>query len=207
MDTTVLETKIRLIVGLGNPGRNYDGTRHNIGFAVLDAFARHQGASFSFEKKWNAEVSKIPGISPDQSDLILMKPKTFMNLSGTAVAGYARFFHLEAAQTLIVLDDIALPLGALRLRRSGSAGGQRGLESVLTHFSTQGVPRLKIGIGPTDAAPQEYSEASLSDYVLSPFRREEQDFVDKSIQRAVDALDCLQREGLDTAMNFYNPIP
>ncbi len=130
-----------------------------------------------------------------------------MNLSGTAVAGYARFFHWAAQEALVIVDDVALPLGSLRIRRSGSAGGQRGLESVLTHFSTEEVPRLRIGIGPAADSAHEQSEAPLSNYVLARFRDEERDLVEQSIHRAVDAVECLQREGLDIAMNLYNPIP
>jgi PTH1 family peptidyl-tRNA hydrolase len=203
-----LGTKIRLIVGLGNPGSEYVGTRHNIGFAVLDALAKKYDVSFSFESKWNAEIAKIPAISELHSDLVLMKPKTFMNLSGTAVACYARFFHLTPSQILVVLDDVALPLGRLRLRCSGSAGGQRGLESILTHFSTQEVPRLRLGVSaPEDLSkedPETHSKA-LSHYVLSRFSKEELPLVEASIKQAGDALEYLHQEGLDKTMNFYNP--
>ena len=201
------ETKTRLIVGLGNPGREYDGTRHNIGFAVLDALARHHGLKFSFESKWNAEVAKIPAASAAaEADVLLMKPMTFMNLSGTAVASYARFFHLTSLQTLVVLDDVALPLGKLRFRRDGSAGGQRGLESILTHFSTQEVPRLRLGVSSLEEEKETRSKP-LSHYVLSRFSEEDLPQVKISIQRAVDALEYLQREGLDKTMNFYNSNP
>ncbi|MFI0348413.1 MAG: aminoacyl-tRNA hydrolase [Chthoniobacterales bacterium] len=218
------EPKVRLIVGLGNPGSEYMGTRHNIGFAVLDVLARRYSSQFSFEKKWNADLVKISATALHQSDFMLMKPKTFMNLSGTAIARYAHFFHWTAMETLVVLDDVSLPLGTLRIRRSGSAGGQRGLESVLAHFSTEEVPRLRVGIGPVNArllsklasadevqeahgaqkSTQNHSEASLSNYVLSRFSTEERDLVEQSICRAVDAIECLQREGLDKAMNLYN---
>ena len=202
------ETKIRLVVGLGNPGREYDGTRHNIGFAVLDALAKEHHVSFSFESKWNAEIAKIPATDQVDTDWILMKPKTFMNLSGTAAASYARFFHFTAHQVLAVLDDVALPLGKLRLRRSGSAGGQRGLESVLTHFSTQEVPRMRLGVSaPEDSlhTDAEIHNSSLSRYVLSPFSKKELPLVEASIRRAVDALKYLRQEDLDKTMNFYNP--
>lgn len=199
-------TKIRLIVGLGNPGREYNGTRHNMGFAVLDALARHHGLTFSFEPKWNAEVAKITAASAAEQDVLLMKPMTFMNLSGTAVASYARFFHLTAMQTLVVLDDVALPLGKLRFRRGGSAGGQRGLESILTHFSTEEVPRLRVGVSASEEG-KDSSSKPLSQYVLSRFSKADLPQVQISIQRAVDALEYLQREGLDRTMNFYNPSP
>jgi PTH1 family peptidyl-tRNA hydrolase len=196
-------TKPRLIVGLGNPGREYDGTRHNIGFAVLDALAAFYGISFSFESKWNAEVAKIPATSTAGADVLLMKPMTFMNLSGTAVAAYARFFHVAASQTLVVLDDVALPLGKLRFKPGGSAGGQRGLESILTHFSTQEVPRLRIGVNALKDEEHLFVKP-LSQFVLSRFSAAESPQVEASLKRATEALEYLQREGLDRTMNFYN---
>ena len=196
-------SQTRLIVGLGNPGKEYNGTRHNIGFAILDALAKRHGSKFSFEAKWNAEVAKIPAISTSACDLHLMKPMTFMNLSGTAVSAYVRFFHLSALETLVVLDDVALPLGKLRFRGEGSAGGQRGLESILTHFSTQEVPRLRIGVG-SSLKTKEIPSNHLSHYVLSRFSQEESPQVDVSITHALDALEYLHREGLDRTMNFYN---
>lgn len=199
------KTKIRLIVGLGNPGREYDGTRHNIGFALLDALAKHHGVSFSFESKWNAEVAKIPATSTSEFGVHLMKPMTFMNLSGTAVISYARFFHFSALQTLVVLDDVALPLGKIRFRRDGSAGGQHGLESILTHFSTQEVPRLRVGVG-SSLKEKEIDSMPLSQYVLSRFSQQELPQVEKSMKQAIDALEYLQQEGLDRTMNFYNPV-
>lgn len=185
---------VRLIIGLGNPGRNYEGTRHNIGFTVVEALAKSAGASFSFESKWNAEVASLG------SSLVLMKPRTFMNLSGTSVSSYARFFKIPAQQTLVVLDDVSLPLGTLRLRKRGGAGGHHGLESILMHFSTEEVPRLRIGIGTSETQP-------LSDFVLSHFHEKELPLVKETIQRAQEALECLQREGLDKAMNCYNMNP
>ena len=201
------EKKVRLIVGLGNPGREYEGTRHNIGFAVINELAQRHQLQFSLETKWNADIARLPALTSNASDCILMKPRTFMNLSGTAVAGYARFFHWVAQEILVIVDDVALPLGALRIRRSGSPGGQRGLESVLTHFSTEEVPRLRVGIGPAADSAHQQSAASLSNYVLARFRDEECDLVKQSIHRAVDAVECLQREGLDISMNLYNSIP
>ncbi|MBX9742017.1 MAG: aminoacyl-tRNA hydrolase [Chthoniobacterales bacterium] len=187
----------RLIIGLGNPGRNYDGTRHNIGFAVVDALAASHGCSFSFESKWNAEVASV------SSSLVLMKPRTFMNLSGTAVSTYTRFFKILAQEVIVVLDDVSLPLGALRIRRGGSAGGHRGLESILTHFSTEEVPRLRLGIGEKEKS----EEAPLSDFVLSRFHDQELVLVKETIQRTLEALEYLQREGLDKTMNYYNITP
>ena len=194
---------MKLVVGLGNPGREYQGTRHNIGFAALDALASNHGVAFSFASKWNAEIATI------SSSFVLLKPMTFMNLSGAAVAFYARFFKITAQEILVVLDDVALPLGALRLRRRGSAGGQRGLESVLTHFSTEEVPRLRIGVGPRAEALEatDRPQIDLSDFVLSHFHVNELPHVKEAVQHAVDALNYLQREDLDKTMNLYNIIP
>lgn len=186
-----VSNEIKLVIGLGNPGRNYEGTRHNIGFAVVDALALAHGATFSFEAKWNADVASI------SSSFVLIKPRTFMNLSGTAVSSYARFFKISAHEILVVLDDVALPLGALRLRRTGGDGGHHGLESILMHFSTEEVPRLRVGIGANEVG-------SLSNFVLARFHDEELVLVKDTIQRALEAITCLQREGLDKAMNSCN---
>lgn len=192
-------SKIRLVVGLGNPGREYQETRHNIGFAVVDALASDRSCKFSFSSKWNAEIAPI------SSSFVLMKPMTFMNLSGAAVASYARFFKITAQEILVILDDVSLPLGSLRLRRHGSAGGQRGLESVLTHFSTQEVPRMRIGVGPSsELQAADRPQVELSDFVLSRFHANELPHVKEAVQHALDALNYLEREDLDKTMNFYN---
>lgn len=198
---------VRVVVGLGNPGSQYDGTRHNIGFEVVDALARQHQVEFSFCSKWNADLAKVSqqGIG----DLWLMKPRTFMNLSGTAVASFAHFYKLVPAEVLIVLDDVMLCLGKIRLRCSGSSGGQRGLESVLRHFSTEAVPRLRLGIG---AVPLELEERekkkslqmTLSDYVLSRFELQEQPLVEAAVQQAVEVIKMIQEQGVKMAMNLFN---
>ncbi|MBM3856876.1 MAG: aminoacyl-tRNA hydrolase [Verrucomicrobia bacterium] len=199
---------MRLIVGLGNPGRQYEGTRHNIGFAVVDALARQHQVEFSFSSKWNAEVAKVS--QEGKEDLWLMKPLTLMNLSGTAVAAFAHFYRFTPAEILIVLDEVMLPVGKIRLRCSGSSGGQRGLESVLMHFSTEAVPRLRLGIGmvPEDADSDEikkkHREMTLSDYVLSRFESKEKPLVEASIQRALEAIETIREHGFKAAMNLYN---
>jgi PTH1 family peptidyl-tRNA hydrolase len=189
-------TGIRILAGLGNPGREYDGTRHNVGFAVLDRVASLMGVSFTKGAKWEALIAKVPG-----SDLVLLKPTTFMNLSGESVCDYARFHRIAASSTLVIADDVALPLGALRIRREGGSGGQKGLESILIHFATEKVPRLRIGIGA--ASPQ----TDLSGYVLSRFRPEEQSSVEETLSRAAEAALCAARHGLSDAMNLYNGAP
>lgn len=186
-------TGIRLVVGLGNPGREYEGTRHNAGFSVLDRIASRLGASFQKDSKSEALVARIPG-----EELTLMKPTTFMNLSGEAVSEYARFYRIDPGAVLVMADDVALPLGAIRLRKEGGSGGQKGLESVLIHFSTERVPRLRIGVG--GAVPGR----DLSGHVLSRFLPEEQTAADEAFARASDAALCVVGKGMDHAMNLYN---
>jgi peptidyl-tRNA hydrolase, PTH1 family len=190
---------LRLIAGLGNPGREYEGTRHNVGFAVLDAIASKLGVSFTKETKWDAWIAKAPLDSGEE--LVLLKPITFMNLSGESVGEYARFFKLSAHSTLVVLDDVSLPLGTLRIRQEGSSGGQKGLESVLMHFATEQVPRLRVGVGGTAQG------RDLSSHVLSKFAPEEQPEATAAVTRAAEATLCAVRDGLERAMNLYNAAP
>lgn len=187
---------LRLIAGLGNPGRDYEGTRHNAGFAVLDGLASRLGVSFVKEPKWDAWIAGVPG-----RDLVLLKPATFMNLSGEAVAGYARFHRIPHGSVLVVADDVALPPGTIRLRREGGSGGQKGLESVLVHFATEQVPRLRIGVGGASTG------GDLSGHVLSRFRPEELPVIGEAVSRSAEAVLCAVERGLGTAMNLYNALP
>lgn len=183
---------IRLIAGLGNPGREYQRTRHNVGYMVLDRLAADANLPWEFAAKWNAGWAK--------GDVIMVKPATFMNRSGEAVAAIANFYKIAAAEVLIVLDDLALPLGRLRLRTQGSSGGHNGLESVIEHFGTEAVPRLRVGIG---AAPSH----GAVDYVLGRFFEEEQPVLDATIKRAAAAVKCAVDKGLFAAMNVFNQPP
>jgi PTH1 family peptidyl-tRNA hydrolase len=180
---------LRLIVGLGNPGREYRETRHNVGFMILDRLAARERAEFRTEKSWQAEVARA-------GDLLLCKPLTFMNLSGQSVRPLCQFYKIEPAEVLVLLDDMALPLGKLRLRADGSAGGHNGLQSVIEHFGTPSIPRLRVGIG---AAPGE-----ATGHVLGRFTLEEKAAVEQSLDRALDAIDCVREKGLEAAMNAYN---
>jgi PTH1 family peptidyl-tRNA hydrolase len=188
----VNETRIRLVAGLGNPGREYQRTRHNVGFMVLDRLAADAQLPWEYAGKWKAGCAK--------SDVFLVKPATYMNRSGEAVAAIANFYKIAAEEILIVLDDFALPLGRLRLRTQGSAGGHNGLESVLEHFGSDAVPRLRVGIG--SAAPQ-----GATDYVLGRFFEEEQPLLDATLRRAADAVKCAIDKGLIAAMNLFNQQP
>jgi len=181
--------EIRLVAGLGNPGREYLRTRHNIGFMVLDWLAAERQLPWEFSDRWNAGWAK--------SDVILVKPATYMNRSGEAVAALANFYKIAPEETLVVLDDFALPLGRLRLRERGSAGGHNGLESVIEHLGTESVPRLRIGIG---SAPIQ----GATDYVLGRFFEEEQPILEATIQRAANAVKCSIDKGLIAAMNQFN---
>jgi PTH1 family peptidyl-tRNA hydrolase len=180
----------RLLAGLGNPGREHYGTRHNVGFLVAEELARRAAAVFRFDPKWNAEVAVCGG-------RVLMKPQTYMNLSGEAVGGYARYFKLQSDEVFVVLDDVSLPLGALRMRKSGSAGGHNGLESVLVHFATENVPRLRVGIGAPDGRP-------LHDHVLGAFSEDEKPAVERAVSLAADAFEFANAHGIDAAMNRFN---
>jgi peptidyl-tRNA hydrolase, PTH1 family len=183
---------IRLVAGLGNPGREYQRTRHNIGFMVLDRLAADAQLPWDYSEKWSAGWAK--------SNMIMVKPATFMNRSGEAVAAIANFYKIAAEEVLVVLDDLALPLGRLRLRTQGSSGGHNGLESVIEHFGTEAVPRLRVGIG---AAP---SQGAI-DYVLGRFFEEEKPQLDAAIKRAAEAVKCAVDKGLFAAMNVFNQPP
>jgi PTH1 family peptidyl-tRNA hydrolase len=183
------ETRIRLVAGLGNPGREYQRTRHNVGFMVLDRLAADAQLPWDYSEKWGAAWAK--------TNVILIKPATYMNRSGQPLAAIANFYKIAASEILVVLDDFALPLGRLRLRAQGSSGGHNGLESVFEHFGTEEIARLRIGIG---AAPS----AGAVDYVLGRFFEEEKPILDAAIRRAADAVNCVIDKGLDAAMNVFN---
>ena len=183
----------RLIVGLGNPGRDYVDTRHNVGFMVLDQIASRAGATFRAEKKWKAEVAVL-------GDGWLCKPQTYMNLSGESVSSLRHFYKIEPSQVLVVLDDMALPLGRLRLRETGSAGGHNGLKSILHHLGTLDVPRIRVGIG--DAEP-----GDATGHVLGRFSPAERPALQDALDRAAEAVQFAQSHGFSASMNRYNPNP
>jgi PTH1 family peptidyl-tRNA hydrolase len=183
---------IRLVAGLGNPGREYQRTRHNVGFMVLDRLTNDRGLPWEYSEKWGAAFAK--------AETIFVKPATFMNRSGEPLAAIANFYKITAPEILVVLDDFALPLGRLRLRAQGSSGGHNGLESISEHFATESVARLRVGIG---AAPRE----GATDYVLGRFFEEEQPLLDLTIKRAAAAVNCALDKGLFAAMNEFNKTP
>ena len=191
MDETA--PKIRLIAGLGNPGAEYNGTRHNVGFAVVDSLAADWGLPWQHSKSWHALWAK-------GEKAILVKPTSYMNRSGEPVQAVTQFYKIEPAEVLVVLDDMALDLGRLRLRPDGGTGGHNGLESIIVQLGTEKIPRLRIGIG---AAPAD----GATDYVLGRFFEEERPVVEKTIVRAADAVKCAIDNGLLSAMNQFNKNP
>lgn len=184
---------IRLVVGLGNPGPEYNRTRHNIGFSVLDRLASEWKLDWERTQKWGAYWIKAPGA-------VLLKPMTFMNRSGEPFAAVSQFYKVDPAETIVVLDDLALETGRLRIRLEGSSGGHNGLESILMHARTDKVPRLRIGVG---AAPS----AGAVDYVLGKFFEEEMPLVEKTVSRAAEAVKCAIDNGVLSAMNTFNKFP
>jgi PTH1 family peptidyl-tRNA hydrolase len=184
----------KLIVGLGNPGKTYLHTRHNIGFMALDALASRLQTSFTNEARWKSHVAKHP-------HGWLAKPQTYMNLSGQAVLALSKFFKLKPEQILIVHDDVDLPLGTLRLRPSGSAGGQNGMKSIIQSLGTQNFPRLKMGISTQSGRP---AGDRLVGHVLGTFTEEEKATLAQVIDRSTEALYTAITQSLGTAMNLFN---
>jgi PTH1 family peptidyl-tRNA hydrolase len=185
---------MKIVVGLGNPGKRYEGTRHNVGFAVIDGLAAAPGVS-RFQQRFDAEVAEWP---QGDTKVLLLKPETFMNLSGRAVRQAVDFYQVEHADVLIVCDDINLPLGKLRFRARGSHGGHNGLRDIQNHLGTTEYARLRIGVG----APEEKDETV--DHVLSRFRSGEKDLIADAVILALQGVDLWVRQGIDKCMNQYN---
>ena len=186
---------MKLIVGLGNPGQEYRDTRHNVGFMVADALVDRRGVAGQWREKFQALLIKfVVGDEP----VIVTKPLTFMNLSGQAVAALAGFYKIEPADVFIVTDDVALPLGKLRARREGGAGGHNGLKSIIQHLGTQAFPRMRVGVG------RGSDGRDLSDHVLGRFEAAERDTVSAAVLRAADATEVFISEGIERVMNAFN---
>lgn len=183
-----------LVVGLGNPGVKYDGTRHNIGFDCLNEFRTKMGSAH-LQTKFEGQFAKG---RIGERDVCLVWPLTFMNCSGRCVSQFARFYKVEVGNILVICDDLSLPLGKLRLRKSGSSGGQKGLSDIIQSLGTQDVPRLRIGI---DATPENWDTA---DFVLSKFSSSERNVVDQSLVFAGQAISTWIDDGMDVAMNKFN---
>ena len=188
---------MKLIVGLGNPGSKYDGTRHNVGFAVIEELARrhpNDGSRVDFE----AELAEV---TLGESRLLLVQPRTFMNHSGRSVSALQRFYKLPTENLMVVCDDLHLPLGRLRMRSAGSSGGQKGLADILQLLGDERVPRLRLGIG------QPPGRIDPSRFVLARFLDEELATIEPSVLDAADAVELWAQHGIDRAMNQINPSP
>jgi len=188
---------MKLIAGLGNPGREYRDTRHNVGFMVVDEIARRHKLTFAMAPSQipDTMIAKKFGVE----GLLVAKPLTFMNNSGEAVAALARYYDISIGDLLVVVDEVALPFGRLRARARGSAGGHNGLKSVIARLGTTEFARLRLGVGRGDA------RRDLADHVLSKFEADEQSALGEFITRAADAAEMFAAEDIATVMNTYNP--
>jgi PTH1 family peptidyl-tRNA hydrolase len=186
--------RLTLIVGLGNPGREHAGNRHNAGFQCINRLAEAHGMSFT-RRQARARVvqGKIGGYR-----VLLAKPQTFMNLSGESVSQLARFYKIAPADVLVLYDDLDLPLGKIRLRPDGGAGGHKGMRSIIQYLGTEDFPRLRLGIG------RPPGQMDPVDYVLSDFSTDERADMELAFERAVAAIECFLDEGIEATMNAFN---
>jgi peptidyl-tRNA hydrolase, PTH1 family len=185
---------MKLVVGLGNPGRKYVGTRHNVGYEILGALAKKHGCG-PVRQKFHGETAEAE-IGGEK--ILLLSPTTYMNLSGVSVAEARNFYKIGEQELLVICDDLNLPLGRLRFRENGSSGGQKGLGDILARLGTDNVPRLRVGIGsPPDSR-------AWADFVLTKFTPDELPWMEEAIRRAVDAVEAWIARGIHYCMNHYN---
>ena len=185
---------MKLIVGLGNIGDKYIFTRHNAGFMVIDSFALNSNLNYRENSKLKCLMTNIRN---GYEDYLLIKPTTFMNLSGEAVRAVMDYYKIQIEDILIVYDDLSLELGKIRFRANGSDGGHNGIKSVIKHLGTNNIARLKIGIGPQPNIPSEV-------FVLQNFSKEELDILKSTISKAKDGIECYFKEGIAVAQNKFN---
>lgn len=184
-----------IVVGLGNPGQQYEQTRHNIGFITINAVAENHGVKIDHEK-WNALTAECR-IGTEK--VLLMKPLTFMNNSGEAVGEAARFYKVPPENVLIISDDISLKPGTVRIRRNGSAGGHNGLKSIISHLGSDNFPRIKLGVG-----ERVHPDEDLADHVLGKFDKDDVPLMNEAIKKAAASVDLIVKGDIDGAMNLYN---
>jgi len=184
---------VKAIVGLGNPGSQYKGTRHNVGFDVIDEIARRQSVGFESAP---AEALIAKWRRPEEA-VLLVKPLTFMNLSGQAIGELTRYFKIELGDLIVIVDEVHLPLGKLRARKRGSAGGHNGLKSVIAHLGDE-FARLRLGVG------RGADQRNLADHVLSRFEKDEAAEVERMTARAADAAEMFIASGIEAVMNAFN---
>lgn len=187
---------MKLIVGLGNPGRQYQNNRHNVGFMVVDRFAKKYGIDLSIKKKKAVfGRGKCNGI-----EIVLLEPQTFMNLSGEAVLYLASFLKIKTQDIVVIADDTEIPFGNMRIRRSGGSGGHNGVKSLIYSLKTEDFPRLRFGIG----RPEGCTDKDLCEYVLEDFSSQETEIIDGELDKAVEALYMIVTDSIDMAMNRFN---
>ena len=184
-----------LVVCLGNPGDKYEGTRHNVGFMVADALGDR--GNFPIQRLKHRALTGTAVIGGCRA--MVMKPVTFMNLSGEAVGEAARFYKIPADHVLVVSDDVSLPVGKLRIRTGGSAGGHNGLKNIIQHLGTDQFPRIKVGVG-----QKPHPDYDMADWVLGKFQGEDKKAIDAAVSRAADAVACYLQDGPSKAMNRFN---
>ncbi|MGB3202184.1 MAG: aminoacyl-tRNA hydrolase [Nodosilinea sp.] len=189
-----------LIVGLGNPGDKYAGTRHNVGFEVVDRLSKLWTIALKQERRFQSEYGT--GFGPHHQKVYLLKPLTYMNRSGQSMRAAIDWLKLSPAQVLVVYDDMDLPLGRLRLRLSGSAGGHNGMKSAIAHLGTQNFPRLRIGIGASDRA----DDSAVVSHVLGNFSKAERSTMNAVVDTALRAVEKSLTDGVEKAMSLYNPV-
>jgi len=191
---------VKLIIGLGNPGRGYANNRHNIGFMCLNHFAKTQGIRFD-KKQGQARIGsgEVAG-----SQVVLAKPQTYMNLSGQSVSRLVKRFNINLSDLLVIHDDLDLPLGKIRIRQGGSSGGHKGINSIIYCLDSQDFLRLRVGIGRPIEDAGEVSESDIIAYVLSDLTTEEKQVITQVVPRVSEAILCLLTEGFVAAMNKYN---
>ncbi len=183
-----------IIVGLGNPGKQYEHTRHNVGFEVIDRLAEKNDILMT-ERKHRAFCGK--GLIGGQK-VMLLKPQTFMNLSGESVKSAVDFYQIGTDELIVVYDDVSLSPGQLRIRRAGSAGGHNGIKNIIAQLGTQEFPRVKVGVG------EKPERMDLADYVLSHFSKGEWEMMEEAFKEAADAVEVMIADGVDAAMNRFN---
>jgi PTH1 family peptidyl-tRNA hydrolase len=193
---------LRLVVGLGNPGQRYAGTRHNVGFMALELLAKREGVRFKSMAKLQGELAEV-GFGSDRFRLLM--PQTFMNESGRSIRAALDWFDLSADQVLVLVDDMDLPLGRLRIRAKGSAGGHNGLKSTIQHLGTQEFARLRIGIGAPGRSAEERKARTVS-HVLGSFHASEQPLLKDVLDEVLRGLELIQRQGLERAGNRLNGL-
>jgi PTH1 family peptidyl-tRNA hydrolase len=191
---------MKLIVGLGNPGKTYAHNRHNVGFRCLNYFARLHSIRFD-HRQCRAKV----GISERRGEkLLLAKPGTFVNLSGNSVAGLVHKHDIPLGDLLVIYDDLDLPLGKIRLRQSGSSGGHKGMNSIISALGSEAFPRIRVGIGRPQIEEQSISEDAIVNYVLSDFSPQEEAVIKPVLVKVAEAIDCFLNQGIVAAMSKFN---